>query len=74
MENWNAETLLTEACATIEDVDFDKFFDQKEKAKIIKEVNDLHGFYDKLILLNEVNLEGEMNRMKQVAGITKKLI
>lgn len=69
MDNYNIQKVLDDMCNEIEDYDFKKYFSIKAKNEIIKEVKDYSEFYHKTILLNEVTLEGELLRMKKMAGI-----
>lgn len=70
----NIEQLLNDAFSSVEDYDMKNLFESQTKKQIIKEVNEFMNFYEKLVLVHEVTLEGELRRMKRVAGITPKVL
>ncbi len=74
MIDMNVDDFLNKIFEDIEDHDLKKIFYAQHKDRITKEVHEFIEFYDKLILVNEVNLEGELRRMKRVAGITPKVL
>ncbi len=70
----NIDNFLNSIFENIEDHDLKKIFYSQNKENITKEIQDFLEFYDKLVLVNEVNLEGELRRMKSVAGIGPRLL
>ncbi len=74
MINCNIDKLLNDAFRDIEDHDLKKLFFTLHKDRITKEVLDFIEEYEKVVLMNEITLEGELRRMKEMAGIKKKLI
>lgn len=70
----NIQQLIENALGLIDDYDLKKLFLEEYKTNIIEEVNDFMDFYEKTILLNEVTLEGELRRMKVMAGITPQIL
>ncbi len=72
--NLDINKLLEDAFQDIEDYDLKRLFSSQCKQAIIKEVTEFFEFYDKLILVNEITLEGEIRKMKRMAGITPKVL
>lgn len=72
--NNNTEQLLDEVMVVINDYDLQKIFNENHKSQIQKQLDNFLLHYDKVVLMNEVNLEGELRRMKKMAGITPGLL
>ncbi len=72
--NRNVDEFFDHIFENINDHDLKKIFYTKHKENLIKEVQGFMEFYDKLVLVNEVTIEGELRRMKQMAGITQKVL
>ena len=72
--NRNVDEFFDHIFESINDHDLKKIFYTKHKENLIKEVQGFMEFYDKLVLVNEVTIEGELRRMKQMAGITQKVL
>lgn len=53
----------------IKDIDFQEMFYKEINLKLKKEINDFFKFYDEAIILNGITIEGELKRMKKIAGI-----
>lgn len=70
----NMQQLLESAIQYIDDYDLRKLFNENCKNNIVEQVSDFMEFYEKEILLNEVTLEGELRRMKTMAGIIPQLL
>lgn len=71
MKDRNVSQFLNEFLNYTEDADFNEEF--KSKIYIIseKQITDFFEFYDSSIVLKGLNLEGEIKRMKKMAGILK---
>ena len=74
MINNNINQLLEDTFSNLHDYDLKQLFYKEHKDKIIKEVSKFIEYYDEQIIMNEIGIEGELRRMKQVAGINNKLL
>ncbi len=72
--NGDIDQLLEKAFSDIEDHDLKQIFFAQHKDRITDEVVKFMKEYEEEIILNEITLEGELRRMKQVAGMSKKLL
>lgn len=71
LENRDVKSCLNSFLETTEDIDFNNEFKNKIFEKVEKEVGNFFEFFDNSIILRGLTLEGEMKRMKKVAGIIK---
>ena len=74
MINLNMDKLLDDVFSDIEDYDLKQIFFRDHKQKIVNEIASFMQYYDEQILLNEITIEGELRRMKEIAGMNKKII
>ena len=70
----NADQFFNKIFEDINDHDLKKIFYSQHKERITQEVQGFMDFYDNLVLVKEITIEGELRRMKEMAGITKKVI
>lgn len=71
MKERDVETFLNEFLNTTKDDDFNVEFKSKIYETSIKQIKDFFEFFDNSIVLKGITLEGEINRMKKMAGLIK---
>ena len=71
MKERNVGQFLNEFLNYTEDADFNEEFKSKIYTTSEKQITDFFEFYDSSIVLKGLNLEGEIKRMKKMAGILK---
>jgi hypothetical protein len=71
MEERNVEEFINNFLATTKDDDFNTEFKSKIYEQSTKEIKDFFEFFDNSIVLKGLTLEGELKRMKKMAGIIK---
>jgi hypothetical protein len=67
----DVQSFLNEFLKKTEDADLVKEFKKQLFPQIEKEINNFFEFFDDAIILKGVTVEGELKRMKKVAGILK---
>ena len=65
---------LSESFNGIEDYDFQSLFTNEIKQQISEEITGLISDFEKQLLLHEVSLTGEVNRMKELSGLKRKFL
>ena len=83
MKNYNDEaeivlskrdfnTFITEFFNTVDDYDFKERFDKSEASELINEqIEDFFNRYDDIVVSTGITTEGEVKRMKQLAGLAR---
>lgn len=71
MKERNVGQFLNEFLESTEDADFKEEFKSKIYETSEKQINDFFDFFDKSIVFKGITLEGEISRMKKMAGIIK---
>jgi hypothetical protein len=71
MKERNVEAFINEFLNTTKDDDFNTEFKSKIYESSTKEIKDFFDFFDGSIVLKGLTLEGELTRMKRIAGIIK---
>ncbi len=71
MEDRNIEAFMSEFLSLTKDDDFNIEFKSKIYEQSTKEIKDFFDFFDNSIVLKGLTLEGELGRMKKMAGIVK---
>jgi hypothetical protein len=71
MKERNVENFLNEFMDATKDADFNDEFKSKIYNISERQIKDFFEFFDKSIVLKGLTLEGEINRMKRMAGIIK---
>lgn len=71
MKDRNVENFLNEFMNITKDADFINEFKSKIYKISKKQISDFFEFYDNSIVLKGLTLEGEIGRMKRMAGIIK---
>lgn len=74
LENQNFSKLFTESLSQISDHDFHKKFTPEIKTVIQHQIREYFENYEDQLLLKEVDITGELKRMKEIAGITPKYL
>lgn len=69
LENLNIDDFINKFSDMTSDHDFKKIIISEHKNKITKDMSDFFELYKTSILNNKFTLEGEIKRMKAVAGI-----
>jgi len=68
------KNFLNEAFQEIQDYDFHDFFNDEIKKSILEEMEFYISQYEKQIVLNEISLNGELHRMKELSGMKKRYL
>ena|ERR1035437_51567 len=71
IENRDVKACLDTFLESTEDMDFKNEFKKQIFEQAEKEINNFFEFFDNSIILRGLTLEGEMKRMKKIAGILK---
>ncbi len=71
MEERNVDSFMNQFLSLTKDDDFNTEFKNKILESSSKQIKDFFEFYDSSIILKGLTLEGELNRMKKMAGILK---
>lgn len=71
IENRDVKSCLNNFLDSTEDLDFTNEFKSKIFEQAEKEISNFFEFFDNAIILKGLTLEGEMKRMKKIAGIIK---
>lgn len=71
MEDRNVELFMSNFLSLTKDDDFNTEFKSKINEQSTKEIKDFFEFFDNSIVLKGLTLEGELKRMKKMAGIIK---
>lgn len=71
MKDRDVNKFLNEFINLTNDADFNEEFKSKIYETSKKQIDDFFEFFDKSIVLKGITLEGEINRMKKMAGIIK---
>ncbi len=71
MEERNVESFISEFLSLTKDDDFNTEFKSKIYEQSTKEIQNFFEFFDNSIVLKGLTLEGELKRMKKMAGIIK---
>lgn len=69
LKDFKTEEFLNEFSNLTKDHDFKKIMISEHKEKVKKDLNNFFEYYKKSILENKFTLEGEIKRMRKVAGI-----
>lgn len=71
MEERNVESFISDFLSLTKDDDFNTEFKSKIYEQSTKEIQNFFEFFDNSIILKGLTLEGELKRMKKMAGIIK---
>jgi len=71
MKERNVNEFLNEFLEHTKDADFNEEFKSKIYDTSSKQITDFFEFYDNSVVTKGLNLEGEIKRMKKMAGIIK---
>ena|ERR1035437_3580181 len=71
MKERNVGQFLNEFLKLTKDADFNEEFKSKIYSASEKQITDFFGFYDNSVVHKELNLEGEILKMRKLAGIIK---
>lgn len=74
LNNLDVETFLKECFSTINDYDFHEYFTDEIKSIISNQINENMYQYEQEIILNEISYEGELQRIKELSGLKRKLL
>jgi hypothetical protein len=69
LKDFQTEEFLNDFSNLTKDHDFKKIMISEHQEKVKKDLNSFFDYYKKSILENKFTLEGEIKRMKSVAGI-----
>lgn len=69
LKNYDIENFINNFLKLTEDYDFNKIVNKNYKADIKKDLNSFFDQFKESILENKLTLEGEIRRMRKVAGI-----
>lgn len=67
LKDYNTQEFINEFLNCVDDYDFKKYFLENLENKVNSELNNFFKLYKTTILNNKFTIEGEINRMKEIA-------
>lgn len=74
LNNFDGVSFINESFNDINDYDFKEFLTEKIKNEISLEIKNNIEYFEKQVILNEISIDGELLRMKELSGISKKIL
>lgn len=74
LNNFDGVSFINESFNDINDYDFKEFLTEKIKNEISLEIKNNIEYFEKQVILNELSIDGELLRMKELSGISKKIL
>ncbi len=74
LNNLSCTSFLNETFMGLADFDFQSLFTDSIKQEIEFEIKDYIAQYERQIVLNEIGINGELHRMKELSGLKKKFL
>ena len=74
LNNFDGVSFINESFNDINDYDFKEFLTEKIKNAISLEIKNNIEYFEKQVILNELSIDGELLRMKELSGISKKIL
>lgn len=74
LNNMSCTSFLNESFNGLTDYDFQELLTDTIKEEIESEIKDYIAQYERQIVLNEIGINGELHRMKELSGLKKKFL